>query len=173
MRGGQNTSGGVNWPRSDSEAKSSACAGRSAWRYSLCGGIEMEGRPVAPRLSFGGAAAERGAHMDALTPQPARGPTGDLKSEYRPKVMRELGVVCCCGSGFRSAAHVDDILFRRKRLHGIVWSSQTHLYSPRVHSLDKNENRKLVVCIIRACSTHHECFFIYFCTSTPPHSTYA
>ena len=48
--------------------------------------------------------------MDALTPQPAQGPTEDLKSLYRPEVMRELGAFCCCGSGFRSTAHVDDIL---------------------------------------------------------------
>lgn len=31
----------------------------------------------------------------------------------------------------------------------------------------------LVVCIIRACSTHHKCFFIYCYTSSPPHSAYA
>ena len=48
--------------------------------------------------------------MDALTPQPAQGLTEDLKSLYRPEVMRELGAFCCCGSGFRSTAHVDDIL---------------------------------------------------------------
>lgn len=45
-----------------------------------------------------------------------------------------------------------------KRLHGIVLSAQAHLYSLCVHSLDKYESRKLVVCIIRACSTR-ECFF--------------
>lgn len=60
-----------------------------------------------------------------------------------------------------------------KRLHGIILSTQTHLYSLRVQSLDKNKSRKSVVCIIRACSTHHECFFIYFYTSSPPHSAYA
>lgn len=35
------------------------------------------------------------------------------------------------------------------------------------------KSRKLVVCIIRPCSTHHKCFFIYFYTSSPPHSAYA
>lgn len=107
----QNTGGGVNWPRCDSKAKSSACVGRLASDYSLSCTIEMEGRPVAPWLSFGGRTAEKGAHMDALTPQPAQGQTGDLKSLYRPEVWRELGAFCCLCPGFRSTAHVDDILF--------------------------------------------------------------
>lgn len=39
----------------------------------------MEGRPVAPWLSFGGEQL-KGPHMDALTPQPAQGLTKVLKS---------------------------------------------------------------------------------------------
>lgn len=51
-RGGQDTTGRVNWPRCNSEAKSSACAERLASDDSLCCKTEMEGHPVAPWLSF-------------------------------------------------------------------------------------------------------------------------
>lgn len=98
--GGQNTSGGVNWPRCDPEAKSSACAGWLASDYSLCRKIEMEGRLVAPWLSFGGEQLKKDTHMDAVTPQPTQGLTEDFKSLYCPKVMRGLGAFCDCGSGF-------------------------------------------------------------------------
>lgn len=43
----------------------------------------MQGRPVAPWLSFGGEQLKKkkkAPHMDALTPKPAQGLTGDLKS---------------------------------------------------------------------------------------------
>lgn len=49
------TSEGVNWLRYDSGAKSSARTGQLASDYSLCRETEMEGRPMAPWLSFGGA----------------------------------------------------------------------------------------------------------------------
>ena len=111
--------------------------------------------------------------MDALTPQPAPGQTEDLKSLYRPEVWRELGAFCCLGSGFSVNCTCGWHFIYWKGLHGTVLSARPHLYSLHVHSLDKYESRKLVVCIIRACSTR-ECFFSStFPTSPPPHSSYA
>lgn len=50
-------------------------------------------------LFLGGRTAEKGPHMDALTPQPAVGLTEDLNSMYSLEVMRVLAAFCSCPSG--------------------------------------------------------------------------
>lgn len=114
----QNTSGGVNWPRCDSEAKSSACAGRLASDYSLCCTIEMEGRPMAPRLSFGGRTAEKRSTYGCTDPSTRSGTDRRLKIIISPRGMERTRSILLPWFWFFGQLHMWMTFYL---LEGVAW----------------------------------------------------